>query len=276
MKYLVFGEIGQLAQELQMQAGDVTLEVRGLEEADFTNPEACAQWVRETDADAVINAVAYTAVDKAEEEEALALQINATTPALLAQVASERGLPFVHVSTDYVYEGSGEHLWTPDAPTAPINAYGRTKLAGDEAVAAAGGAYAILRTSWVVSAHGHNFIKTMLRLGAERDQLTIIHDQVGAPTPARDLARACLSMAAQLCEDAGKSGIYHMQGAPLASWADFAREIFAQANLSCEVVNIPTTDYPTPAARPLNSRAGLLHIRDCFWHCAARLDPRSG
>lgn len=264
MKYLVFGETGQLAQELQMQAGDVTLEVRGLEEADFTNPEACAQWVRETDADAVINAVAYTAVDKAEEEEALALQINATTPALLAQVASERGLPFVHVSTDYVYEGSGEHLWTPDAPTAPINAYGRTKLAGDEAVAAAGGAYAILRTSWVVSAHGHNFIKTMLRLGAERDQLTIIHDQVGAPTPARDLARACLSMAAQLCEDTGKSGIYHMQGAPLASWADFAREIFAQANLSCEVANIPTTDYPTPAARPLNSRLDCATLETVF------------
>ena len=264
MKNLVFGEIGQLAQELQMQAGDVILEVRGLEEADFTDPEACAHWVRETDADAVINAVAYTAVDKAEEEEALALQINATTPALLAQVASERGLPFVHVSTDYVYEGSGEHLWTPDAPTAPINAYGRTKLAGDQAVAAAGGAYAILRTSWVVSAHGHNFIKTMLRLGAERDQLTIIHDQVGAPTPARDLARACLSIAAQLCEDAEKSGIYHMQGAPLGSWAELAREIFAQANLGCEVVNIPTTDYPTPAARPLNSRLDCSTLETVF------------
>ena len=163
-----------------------------------------------------------------------------------------------------MYEGSGEHLWTPDAPTAPINAYGRTKLAGDEAVAAAGGAYAILRTSWVVSAHGHNFIKTMLRLGAERDQLTIIHDQVGAPTPARDLARACLSMAAQHCEDAGKAGIYHMQGAPLASWADFAREIFAQANLSCEVANITATDYPTPAARPLNSRLDCATLETVF------------
>ena len=264
MKFLVFGDIGQLGQELQLQAGDITLEVRGLEDADFTNPEACAQWIRDTDADAVINAVAYTAVDKAEEEEALALQINATTPALLARVAADRGLPFVHVSTDYVYEGSGDHRWAPDAATAPINAYGRTKLAGDQAVAAAGGAYAILRTSWVVSAHGQNFVKTMLRLGAERDQLTIIHDQVGAPTPARDLARACLRMAAQLCDDAGKSGIYHMQGAPLASWADFAREIFTQAGLPCEVVNIPTSDYPTPAARPLNSRLDCASLETVF------------
>ncbi len=264
MKLLVFGEIGQLGQELQLQAGDITLEMRGLEDADFTNPEACAEWIRKTDADAVINAVAYTAVDKAEEDEAVALLVNATTPAALAKAAAERGLPFVHVSTDYVYDGTGTEPWSTDAPTAPINAYGRTKLAGDEAVVAAGGAYAILRTSWVVSAHGNNFIKTMLRLGADRDKLTIIADQIGAPTPARDLALACLSIAKQLMDAPDKSGIYHFQGAPLASWADFAREIFAQAHLTCEVVDIPTTDYPTPAARPLNSRLDCSTLETVF------------
>lgn len=264
MKLLVFGEIGQLGQELQLQAGDITLEMRGLEDADFTNPEACAEWVRKTDADAVINAVAYTAVDKAEEDEAVALLVNATTPAALAKAAAERGLPLVHVSTDYVYDGTGTEPWATDAPTGPINAYGRTKLAGDDAVTAAGGAHAIIRTSWVVSAHGNNFIKTMLRLGADRDKLTIIADQIGAPTPARDLAIACLSIAKQLIAAPEKSGIYHFQGAPLASWADFAREIFAQTNLTCEVVDIPTTDYPTPAARPLNSRLDCSTLETVF------------
>lgn len=254
MKLLVFGEIGQLGQELQRRAGDVTLEVRGLEEADFTNPDVCAEFVTNTYADAVINAVAYTAVDKAEEDEALALQINGTTPGAIARAAAERGLPLVQISTDYVFDGSGTAPFTTDHPTGPLGAYGRTKLVGEDQVRAAGGTHAIFRTSWVVSSHGNNFVKTMLRLGAERDRLTIVADQIGGPTCAADIADTCLSAAAQLLSDPGKSGTYHLSGGPDVSWADFAREIFAQAGLSCEVADIPSSDYPTPAKRPLNSR----------------------
>ena len=254
MKLLVFGEIGQLGQELQRRAGDVTLEVRGLEEADFTDPATCAGFVERTDADAVINAVAYTAVDRAEEDEEVALMVNATTPAALARAAAARGLPLIQVSTDYVFDGAGDTPFAVDHPTGPLGAYGRTKLAGEEGVIAAGGPHAILRTSWVVSSHGNNFVKTMLRLGAERDRLTIVPDQVGGPTCAADIADACLSIAAQLIADPAKSGTYHFTGGPDVSWADFAREIFRLSGLSPEVADIPTSDYPTPAQRPLNSR----------------------
>jgi len=254
VKVLVFGGTGQVGQELQRRAGGVTLEVRGRDEADFTAPATCAGFVEATDADAVINAVAYTAVDRAEEEEALALKINATTPGLIARTAAARGLPLVYISTDYVFDGAGEAPFPPDHPTGPLNAYGRTKLAGEEAVRAASGAHAILRTSWVVSSHGANFVKTMLRLGAERDRLSIVADQIGGPTPAADIADLCLAAARQLVADPVRTGAYHVSGAPDVSWADFAREIFAQAELNCEVAEIPTADYPTPARRPLNSR----------------------
>lgn len=254
MKILVFGEIGQLGQELLRRAGDVALEVRGLDQADFTDPQACAAFVAATDADAVINAVAYTAVDKAEEVEDLALTINGTTPGALAEIAATRELPFIQVSTDYVFDGAGDQPFAVDHPTAPLGAYGRTKLVGEKAVRAAGGPHAILRTSWVVSSHGHNFIKTMLTLGATRDRLTIVADQVGGPTPAAALADACLAVAEQLVADPGKTGTYHVSGGPDVSWADFAREIFARAGISCEVADIPSSDYPTPAKRPFNSR----------------------
>lgn len=254
MKILVFGEIGQLGQELIRRAGNVELEVRGLEEADFTRPETCVAFVESTDADAVINAVAYTAVDKAEEQEDLAEQINATTPGALARAAAARGLPFVQVSTDYVFDGSGDQPFAVDAPVAPLGAYGRTKLNGEIAVRDAGGVHAILRTSWVVSSHGHNFIKTMLKLGTERDRLTIVADQIGGPTPAAALADACLAAAQQLVADPSKSGSYHVSGGPDVSWADFAREIFVQAGIECDVADIPSSDYPTPAKRPFNSR----------------------
>ncbi|MCJ7874825.1 dTDP-4-dehydrorhamnose reductase [Phaeobacter sp. J2-8] len=274
MKVLVFGEIGQVGQELQRRAGDVELEVRGLEEADFTNPDSCVAFVEATDADAVINAVAYTAVDKAEEQEDLALQINGTTPGAIARAAAARGLPFVQISTDYVFDGAGETAFAVDHPTGPLGAYGRTKLVGEDAVRAAGGPHAILRTSWVVSAHGNNFVKTMLRLGAERDRLTIVADQIGGPTCAAAIADACLNIAAQLCTDPGKSGTYHFSGGPDVSWADFAREIFAQGGLTCEVADIPSTDYPTPAARPLNSRMDNTTTEKVFG--IARSDWRTG
>jgi len=274
MKILLFGTSGQLATELRRRKGSIEIEARGRDVADFTDPDACVAFVAATDADAVINASAYTAVDKAEENEALARMINATTPGRLAKAAAGRALPFVHVSTDYVFDGSGETPFLPDTPTGPLGAYGRTKLEGEEAVRAAGGSHALLRTSWVVSSHGHNFIKTMLRLGAERDRLTIVADQIGGPTPAAALADACFAAASALLDDPTKTGTYHVSGAPDVSWADFAREIFAQAGLSPEVVDIPSTAYPTPAARPLNSRLDNTSFVDAFG--MPRPDWRSG
>ncbi|NKX71055.1 dTDP-4-dehydrorhamnose reductase [Rhodobacteraceae bacterium R_SAG1] len=261
MTILVFGETGQLAREL---AADETVTCLGREQADLSHPAACAAAIRQAQPQAVINAAAYTAVDKAESEEALASVINGAAPGAMAATCADMGIPFVTVSTDYVFDGSGDAPWQPGDATGPLNAYGCSKLAGEEAVRAAGGAYAILRTSWVVSAHGNNFVKTMLRLGRERDRLTIVADQIGAPTPARDIAAACLAMARQLAEDAGKSGTYHLQGAPETSWADVARAVFAEANITCQVEDIPTTAYPTPATRPLNSRLDCASLEQAF------------
>ena len=149
---------------------------------------------------------------------------------------------------------SGRRPWRPDDIPAPINAYGRTKLAGERAVAGAGGAWAVLRTSWVFSPHGRNFVTTMLRLGRGRASIDVVADQTGGPTPAGAIARACLEMARTLCTEPEKSGIYHFSGSPDIDWAGFAREIFAQAGIGCTVRDIPTDSWPTPARRPLNSR----------------------
>ena len=251
MTILVFGKTGQVATELQARADVMAL---GRDRADLSAPEACAAAIRQIRPEAVINAAAYTAVDQAESEEALAAVVNGAAPAAMARACAELGIPFVHISTDYVFDGSGKAPWPVDATTSPLGAYGRTKLIGEEGVRAAGGVHVILRTSWVFSAHGRNFVKTMLRLGAERDRLTIVADQIGGPTPAGDIAEACLSIAVQLRDDPSRSGTYHFSGAPDVSWADFAREIFAQANLACTVENIPTSAFPTPDRRPANSR----------------------
>ena len=251
MRLLVFGKTGQVATELGRQA-DVT--ALGRDAADLTDPVACVAAIEATDADVIINAAAYTAVDKAEAEEDTAMAVNGLAPAAMARAAAARGLPFLHVSTDYVFDGSGDRPWRPDDPTAPLGAYGRTKLAGEEGVRAAGGPHAILRTSWVFSAHGGNFVKTMLRLGAERDRLTIVADQVGGPTPASGIAAALLRMAGAFHAGQGHTGTYHYAGTPEVSWADFARAIFDRAGLAPVVEDIPTSAYPTPAARPANSR----------------------
>ena len=248
---LVFGRTGQVARELAAAGGVTCL---GREAADLGDPEACAAAIAARKPRAVINAAAYTAVDRAEEEEALATRINGEAPAAMARACAALGVPLVQISTDYVFNGAGSEPWKPADVTGPLGAYGRSKLAGEEGVRAAEGVYAILRTSWVVSAHGGNFVKTMLRLGAERDALSIVADQVGGPTAARDIAAACLAIAGQLRDNPGKTGTYHFSGAPDCSWADFALEIFARAGLGCAVTDIPSSAYPTPAARPLNSR----------------------
>lgn len=248
---LVFGQTGQVATELGLQGADLCLPRA---KADFETPGALAATLAAHAPTAVINAVAYTAVDRAEEEPERAFRINADAVEELAQACAAAAIPLVHLSTDYVFDGSGDAPWRVEDTPAPINTYGRSKLAGEAAVRAAGGVHAILRTSWVVSAHGTNFVKTMRRLGAERDALSVVADQIGAPTGAGDIAGACLQIARQLQENPGKTGTYHYQARPFASWADVARAVFDHAGLRVHVTDIPSSEYPTPAARPLNSR----------------------
>ena len=268
---LVFGKTGQVATELQRLGGVMAL---GRDQADLSDPAACADAIRAHGPRAVLNAAAHTAVDRAEEEEASATIINSDAPTTMARVCAELGIPFIHISTDYVFEGTGDTPWQPNDPTTPQNAYGRGKLAGEIGIRNSAAVHVILRTSWVVSTHGANFVKTMLRLSETRDALNIVADQIGGPTPARDIAAACLQMAEQLITDPSKSGTYHYSGAPDVSWADFARLIFEQAGKAVTVTSIPTTDYPTPAKRPLNSRMDCGTTEQVFG--IARPDWRDG
>ena len=255
MKILVFGYSGQVATELRaLDSDDVQITALARADADLTDPTACAAAINARAPDAVINAAAYTAVDKAESDAETAQMINADAPAAMAQACAARDIPFVSISSDYVFSGTGATPWAPADPTDPQSVYGRTKRDGEIEIAKAGGHYAVLRTSWVVSVHGNNFIKTMLRLGAEREALTIVADQIGGPTSAAEIAQACIKIAKILVTDPKKSGIYHFSGAPDTSWADFARVIFDAAKIPCAVTDIPSSDYPTPAKRPLNSR----------------------
>jgi len=269
MKVLVFGKTGQVATELCRYA-DVTALDRA--QADLSDPTACARIIAQTDADVIINAAAYTAVDQAENDEALASVINADAPTAMAKAAAKRGLPFLHISTDYVFDGTGTQPRGALAASSPINAYGRTKLAGEQGIVTTGGTYAILRTSWVFSAHGANFVKTILRLGAERDALNIVNDQIGGPTAAADIAETLLKMAKTLHAGEGRSSIYHYSGAPDASWADFAGTIFDKSGLEVDITGIPSSAYPTPAPRPLNSRLDCSTLQKVFgiprpdWH----------
>lgn len=252
MRLLVFGQSGQVAQELARRLPQgVSAQFLSRDQADLSDPAACAAAIG--GCDAVINAAAYTAVDKAEADEAAALVVNATAPAAIAARCAALDIPFLHLSTDYVFDGAGTLPFATNHPTGPRNAYGRTKLAGEQGIRAAGGRHVILRTSWVVSAHGNNFVKTMLRLGATRDSLTVVADQIGGPTPAADIADALL-VAAKAMVDGAHGGTHHFAGAPDVSWAGFARTIMAQAGLVCQITDISTSAYPTPAARPLNSR----------------------
>ncbi|MDA0961362.1 MAG: dTDP-4-dehydrorhamnose reductase [Proteobacteria bacterium] len=252
MTVLVFGQSGQVGSELARLAPDARVLSRA--EADLSDPQACDRAIRHLKPRAVINAAAYTAVDRAETEMDLAHIINGNTPGAMARAAREIGAVFVHISTDYVFDGSGDRPWRPDDPTAPINAYGQTKRQGEEAVRAAGGVHAILRTSWVFSAFGQNFLKTMLRLGDSRPALSVVGDQVGGPTPAASIAVACLTIAERLHDRPDLTGTYHFSGAPDVSWHGFARAIFGASGQTPEVTAIPSSDYPTPATRPMNSR----------------------
>jgi dTDP-4-dehydrorhamnose reductase len=237
----------------------------------------------------VINAAAYTAVDKAEAEPDLAMRVNGEGARAVAAAAARTGRPVVQISTDYVFDGVLDRPYCEDDPVGPLGVYGRTKLAGETAVAAANARHVIARTAWVYSPFGHNFLKTMLRLGLTRDEVDVVADQWGAPTSALDLADALIAMARRLVgepDNASLYGAFHATGSLYTSWAGFAAAIFAQAAMlgrrPVAVTPISTAQYPTPAARPANSRldAGKLHRvyglalpewRSSAQHCVKRL-----
>jgi len=229
-------------------------------EIDLTEPAGLAARIAAANPSLVINAAAYTAVDKAESEPETAHAINAVAPGEIARGAAAAGAPVIHVSTDYVFDGTMKRPYREDDPISPLGVYGRTKLAGEQRVAEANPHHVIVRTAWVYSAHGANFVKTMLRLGAERDELAIVSDQVGCPTSAEDLATAILAIADKILHDpdAGDLGVTHVCGTGIASWYDLAAAVFAALpegdGRKPRVRPILTEDYPTPATRPANSR----------------------
>jgi dTDP-4-dehydrorhamnose reductase len=277
MRVLVFGETGQVARELARAAAarGIGIEALGRRHVDLADREGLRRAVAGAEADVAINAAAYTAVDRAETEEDLARAVNAEGPGAIAAACAARALPFLHVSTDYVFDGRPGRPWREDDPPAPLSAYGRSKLAGEAAVAAAGGSHAILRTAWVFSAHGANFVKTMLRLGAERESLRIVEDQVGGPTPARSIAEALLTMAEAFAAGRGTPGRFHFCGAPTVSWADFAAAIFARrGGRAPRIERIPSSEYPVPAERPKNSVLDCTRIAKAYG--IAQPDWRTG
>lgn len=257
---LVFGKSGQVGNELAREAGVLALD---RSQADLTDPGKCAQVIRAVSPDVVINAAAYTAVDAAENDELVAEMVNRDAPCAMAHACKDLNIPFLHISTDYVFPGNGQTPWSEDDIPNPQNSYGRSKLAGEEAILAVGGNVVILRTSWVFSAHENNFAKTMLRLAESHEKLDIVDDQVGGPTPAKKIAEALLAMAQAMLRGQ-KGGIYHFSGKPNVSWADFAREIFKRAEKSVLVTGISSSDYPTLALRPLNSRLSYQKIQQDF------------
>lgn len=260
MRLLVVGGIdGQVALALsRMDAGGDEIVIRGRPELDMLDPASMTAAINDVKPDAVACVGAFTAVDLAETERDLAMKLNADAPGHLARECAARGLPIVHVSTDYVFNGAKPGLWFETDQPDPKSVYGVTKLAGEQAVQAAGGRHAILRTSWVFASEGKNFVRTMLRMAGTRDRLTVVDDQIGHPTYAPFIADTILTVSRRMTSDASApSGVYHMVGEGVTSWCGFANAIFegsrARGGPSAVADPIPTSSYPTPATRPLNS-----------------------
>jgi len=278
MKILLFGKNGQVGWELQRALAPlgevVALGSSGQDHlrGDFNDPESLAATVRAVEPDIIVNAAAHTAVDKAESEPERARAINAAAPGVLAREAAARGAWLLHYSTDYVFDGSGTTPWNEDAPTGPLSVYGHTKLEGEQAIRASGCRHLILRTSWVYAARGGNFAKTMLRLAGERDRLTVISDQIGAPTGAdllADVAAHALRTAQQRPE---VSGTYHVAAAGETSWHGYAQHVIEHARAAgrpikvatANIAAVPTSAFPTPAKRPGNSRLDCSKLQQTF------------
>ncbi len=265
MNILLLGANGQLGWQLRRALaplGRLTAWDRGDAGGDLARPDELAQGLRRLRPEVVVNAAAYTAVDRAEQDAVAAQLINASAPQAIAQVLAESGAMLVHYSTDFVFDGSGSAAWAEDAPTVPLNVYGRSKLAGEQAIRASGCRHLILRTSWVHAARGQNFARTMLRLAAERDSLNVVDDQIGAPTGADLLADTTAHALRALAQRPELGGTYHACAAGEVSWCGYARHLLGWARArgvalraSAESVHaIASADYPSAARRPLNSR----------------------
>jgi len=247
----LLGKTGQVGFELQRTLSPLgTITAPSREELDLLDHTAVTNYLANTKPGLIVNAAAWTAVDAAEDRHMEAERLNAGLPKQLAEYAGANKVRLVHYSTDYVYPGSGEARWRESSPTGPLSHYGKTKLQGDRAIEQSGADYLIFRTSWVYSARGNNFMKTMLRLAQSKTELNIVADQVGAPTPARLIAQVT-SLA---IHSRRAKGLYHLAPRGETSWQGFAREIFHLAGFNITANSIPTSDYPTPAQRPLNSR----------------------
>ncbi|UIN21941.1 dTDP-4-dehydrorhamnose reductase [Herbaspirillum frisingense] len=275
MKILLFGCNGQLGWELQRSLAPlgqlISLSARSEQYCgDLADLAGISRTIAALRPDVVVNAAAYTAVDKAQSEPERAHLVNAEAPGAMALAAAQCGALLVHYSTDYVFDGSGEHARKEDEATGPLNVYGRTKLEGEQAIVASSCAHLIFRTSWVYAARGGNFAKTMLRLGAQRDELNVIDDQTGAPTGAELLADATAHAIVQTLAHPERQGLYHLAASGQTTWFAYARKVFALAGqlggLSgpARLVPIPTSAYPTQAARPLNSRLDCSKFQAAF------------
>jgi len=274
MKILLFGKNGQVGWELQRSLAPLG-EVVALDRAsapwcgDLANPDGIRATVRELRPDVIVNAAAYTAVDKAESEPGLCRTINAAAPQAMAEEAARLRAWLVHYSTDYVFDGSGTLPWREEDPIGPASVYGATKAEGERAIAAAGARHLILRTSWVYAARGGNFIATMLRLAQERDRLTVVDDQHGAPTGAELIADVTAHAVHAIGRDAAPAGIYHLAAAGETTWCGYARYLLdvareAGATVKAQVEGIPSSAYPTPARRPHNSRLDCRKLQRAF------------
>ena len=264
------GEVVATSRDGRLDALDDAAPVAGIA-ADLADTAALVAQIRELAPAAVLNAAAYTAVDKAEADVEAAFRINAQAPGALARACADLDIPFVHYSTDYVFDGQGTRPYREDDPTAPLGVYGASKLAGEQAVRAAGGRHFIFRTAWVYAAHGHNFLRTMLRVGAEREELRVVADQVGTPTPAALIAEVtATALSAVLAGQAPAAGTWNLVATGRTTWHGFAEAIFAAAVAhgllprAPRVLPITTADYPTPARRPAYSCLDTSALRHDF------------
>ena len=271
MRLAVTGKNGQVVSALQALASDeLEIVALGRPELDLAQPETVLKALREVKPDVVVSAAAYTAVDKAESEQDIAFAVNRDGARAVAQAASDIGIPVIHLSTDYVFDGTKDTAYVESDPTGPTSVYGRSKLEGERAVSEATDNYVVLRTAWVYSEYGNNFVKTMLRLSENRDEINVVADQFGCPTSANDIAAAVVTIARKLVEDSSAPlrGVFHLSGTGETNWANFAKQIFAlsaeNGGKSIVVNDITTEQYPTPARRPANSRLDCSKLEEVY------------
>jgi len=274
MKILLTGKTGQIGEELNNIVGDLgNLITVDKEQLDLSKPNSIEPVILDIKPDIIINPAAYTAVDKAEEEPDLAMTVNAIAPGLLAKAARKVGAGLIHYSTDYVFDGCSTIPYKEEDPPNPLNVYGKTKLAGEKALAEAGVPFLIIRTGWVYSLHGKSFLRTIKKLAEEKDIIQVVDDQIGAPTWARSVAlkthqilKQCLNKKWLETKDSSLSGIFHLTCQGKTSWHGFAREVLNMSNTSqnIKLIAIPTSDYPAPATRPHNSLLNNEKIQRVF------------